>query len=350
MAEQVPVLGPAAGPACIARLWVARLLRPDGGLEAYWPGVVDDVWRVLRPTLMRLGVEVGGGYRDERRHEVAAPLALVLLKSLAAGRKDLRLLDIGDADRADGPPLGWAPGIDSLSAVIRYLAAGQVPGRFRSHALLSSPLAKLLSGAGLAAAVTSVRGWCPDCRTSEEGAADRCPHCGAALALRRGQRLVACGVMARLGAAAYRAPRSLRTQPQAQPEAEHLAVDDRVDAAAARRRCIGRARVLWCTIIMGRRADVAARVVLGALAGVQPLALVAERPAPRHEWLQRLVEALVEDRLDRVPLACQASTAAPEVAERLDRPTPVILSSHVGVLATRFRHVVFAAPPVTPRT
>jgi hypothetical protein len=126
-----------------------------------------------------------------------------------------------------------------------------------------------------------------------------------------------------------------------------LAADDLVEAESERRQCLKRAGTLWQTIIMGRRADVAARVVLGALAGVEPLVLVADRPAPRRQWLERLVEVLAESRLDRVPLAAEAHAAAEDVAGRLGRRRPVILSAHVGVLASRFRRAVFA-PPARP--
>jgi hypothetical protein len=124
-------------------------------------------------------------------------------------------------------------------------------------------------------------------------------------------------------------------------ESTLLGPDDRLEAAVIERECVGRARGLWQKVIQGRRANVAAMVVLGALAGVRPLPRVAERPSPRRAWLQRVVERLAEDRLDREPLADQAEAVAAEVAARLGLRPPRILSAHVGVLATRFRHVVF---------
>jgi hypothetical protein len=340
VSERWPVLGPAAGSACIARLWAVRLLEPGGGIEEGWPEAVDCVWSVVRPILARVGVEVQGGQREELRHEVAAPLALMFLKSLAAGRKDLRLLGDGSADRADGPPFGWAPGIDSAGAVIRYLGAGQVPGGFQSHALLSSPLARLLREAGLAAALATVRWWCGRCGTWLDYDAGRCPHCGEGLAVRHGQRLVARRVLDRHAAVGLR-PHAAFGQASAWSDGDAGRLDDGIDAAAARKECLRRARRLWQRIIVGRRASVAARVVLGALAGAEPLARVADSPRPRRPWLERLVEVLAEERLDRVPLALRAGAAAVTVAARMGRPVPQILASHVGVLATRFRHAVF---------
>jgi hypothetical protein len=343
VAERLPKLGPAAGPACLARVWMARLLRPDGALDVLWPAAVDGVWRVVRPILARLSVPVGGGYGEELRDEVAAPMALVFLESVAAGRKDLRLVDMGDADRPDGPPFGWAPGIDSLGTVIRYLVAGQVPGRFRSHALLSSPLARVLARAGLAVAVTTARWWCEGCGTSAESDVGRCPHCGELLALRRTQRLVPCGVLSMGGCRVACGVGQPVGGGSGRSGEGGLATDERLEAEAAHRICLGRARRLWKRIIIGRRANVRARVVLGALAGVQPLTAVGERPAPRRRWLERLVEVLAESRLDRPPLAGQASAAAPAVAARLGRAPPRIQASHVGVLAARFRRAIFTS-------
>jgi len=345
IAERVPALGVGAGPACIARLWAARLLSPRGGLDPYWPSVVACVWAVVRPVLEKLGVTVDGWHGAELRHEVAAPLALVFLKSLAAGRKDLRLLGMGDADRPDGLPFGWAPGMDAPSAVIRYLVVGQVPGPFRSHALMSSPLARLVRAAGIALPVTVARWRCTTCRAWTDAGGGRCPQCGDPLAVSRVRRLVA----SRSLCSGSLEPR--RTiGPDSGPglvaaRLDALAVHERVEAAMVRRGCVERARRLWWEVIQNRRTNVSAMLVLGALAGLRPLAAVAEQPPPEVQWLAWLVETLADGRLDRQAIAGAANEALETVASRLGRPRPArILSAYVGVLATRFRHRVLRPP------
>jgi hypothetical protein len=295
IAERVPALGVAAGPACIARLLAARLLQPDSALRVYWPSIVDRTWSVIRPALEKMGVTTHGCNREDLRHEAASPLGLVFLKSLAAGRKDLRLLGIGSADRPDGPPFGWAPGIDAIGPVLRYLLAGQVPGEFRSHAFLSSPFAAVVRVAGIAAPVFVVRWRCKGCRTWA------------------GERSV-------------------------------LAVSDCAEAEALRRRCIVSARLLWEKVVRGCSPSAPAMVTLAALAEVRPVAAIADRPAAEAAWLWRLVESLAGERLDRVQLACEANKALAAVAARLGRPaTAAVSAAYVGVLATRFRQAIFGS-------
>ena len=341
MTEQAPALGPAAGPACIARLWIARLLRPGRGIEAYWPSVVDLVWNTVRPSLEKLGLPTLGPRGGELRHETAAPLALVLLKSLAAGRKDLRLLGMGAPDHADGPPFGWAPGIDSLTPLIRYLVAGQVPGIFRSHAFLRSPLVHLLRDAGLAVLITVTRWRCCCCGAwAEEGL--RCPQCGGPLAPRRARRLVPRATLEYCGSTA---PNGRPPDFFARAAAGGPTVHERVEAADAGRECVRRARLLWTKVTRCPRPNVSALVVLGALAGVEPLAAIADCRLPEHAWLQRLVESLTDGRLDREALARRAAAVLPAVAAYLGRPPPAgILPSYVGVTATRFRQAILWRP------
>jgi hypothetical protein len=220
------------------------------------------------------------------RHEVASPLAWVFVGSLAAGRKDLRLLGDPGASRPDGPPFGWAPGMDPLGLVLRYLLLDQVPRRFRSHGFMASPLARLLRDLGLARPRVFV------CR--------RCPVCRALFA----------------------------------------------EASLLRRRCLDRASGLWARAVQSGRHGLAATVVLGALAGVRPLAALADRPMPRREWLEALVSALAEERLEREGVAARANAALEMVASRLGRRRPpAILAAYVGVLATRFRQAVFRGAP-----
>jgi hypothetical protein len=244
-------------------LWAARLVAPDGRLEAYWPDLVGEVWRVAAPG------------------------------------------------RPDGPPFGWAPGIDAFPSVLRYLLLGQVPNRFRSHAFLVSPLAHLVCRLGLAVPRSLVRRLCPQCRRCwpRDAGVRRCPHCKVPLVLCRSRRLVS-------------------------------------RARLVRRECLRRARRLWRKVIEGRRYGVPAMVVLGALAGVRPLASVAARPRPKREWLERLVDMLAEGRLAREPVAARANAALRAVAIRLGRrqPAPAITAAYVGVLATRFRQCLFGRP------
>jgi hypothetical protein len=69
---------------------------------------------------------------------------------------------------------------------------------------------------------------------------------------------------------------------------------------------------------------------------------LADRPTPRREWLEALVSALAEERLEREGVAARANAALEMVASRLGRRRPpAILASYVGVLATRFRQAVF---------
>jgi len=369
VAARFPALGPSAGPACLARLWVLHLLGSDRALAAYWSSVVDVVWNVVRPAMEKIGVPAGGPQREELRHEVAAPLALVFLKSVAAGRKDFRLVGIGDLParleakpRAgrhgriakDGPPFGWAPGIDALGLVIRYLVMGQVPGRFHGHAFLSSALARVMRGAGLAFPVVVSHRHCRRCRVILEPAWRRCPHCGGPLELRRSRRLVARAILDRRPAlsggptqqvegwseGAAGSGGSRRAGVGVSDGAMEAA--DRMAAVEARRRCIRRARRLWDRVIQGRGANVSAMVILGALAGVDPLERVADRPPPERQWLDHLVDVLVERRLARQRLAAVANAALGLVAERLGCPMPPkVLSAYLGVRATRFRHMVF---------
>ena len=331
IAERVPALGVAAGPACIARLLAARLLKPDSALRVYWPSIVDRTWSVIRPALEKMGVTTHGCNREDLRHEAASPLGLVFLKSLAAGRKDLRLLGIGSTDRPDGPPFGWAPGIDAIGLVLRYLLAGQVPGEFRSHAFLSSPFAAVVRAAGIAAPVFVVRWRCKGCRTWAAGDG-RCPQCGGVLAAVRSRRLVATALLRPLRPPALAGERAV------------LAVSDRAEAEAIRRRCIVSARLLWEKVVRGRSPSAPAMVTLAALAEVRPVAAIADQPAAEAAWLWRLVESLAGERLDRVQLACEANKALAAVAARLGRPaTGAVSAAYVGVLATRFRQAIFGS-------
>ncbi|MCX5683645.1 MAG: hypothetical protein NT049_08175, partial [Planctomycetota bacterium] len=337
VASRIPALGVAAGPACIARLLALRLLQPGSALQVYWPDIVDRVWSVISPALGKMGVPVQGYSREDLRHEVASPLALVFLKSLAAGRKDLRLLDAAPADRPDGPPFGWAPGIDAIGPVLRYLLADQVPGRFQSHAFMASPLARVTRAAGIAAPVAVVRWRCGACRTwaTGEGA---CPHCGAALVPVRTRRLVATALLAR---GEDERLRRLRPRPSLE-ESCALTVCDRVEAEAAGRSCAARAGLVWERVVRGGPCNAPAMAVLAALAGLRPLTEIANRPAADPQRLRTLVEVLVDVRLDRVRLAGEVNLALASVARRLGQPVPEAVSAaYIGVLATRFRQAVF---------
>jgi len=296
-----------------------------------------------RPRIVN-GVGWHGG---ELRHEVAAPLALVFLKSLAAGRKDLRLVGQGEANRPDGPPFGWAPGIDAPSAVIRYLVVGQVPGLFRSHALMSSPLVRIIRATGIALPVTVSRWRCTTCRAWMDAGCGRCPQCGAPLVVSRVRRLVAARS---LGGGPWEPRRAIRPAlgpVSAAARSDGLAVYERVEAAEVRRGCVERALRLWREVIQNRCMNISAMLVLGALAGLRPLAAVAEQPAPEDRHLAWLVETLADERLDRQAITRAANEALDAVALRVGQPRPArIISAYVGVLATRFRRRVLrpAAP------
>jgi len=102
-----------------------------------------------------------------------------------------------------------------------------------------------------------------------------------------------------------------------------------------------RARGLWQEVIQGGRYGVAAMVVFGVLAGVDPLDRLAARPAPAAGDLDRLIEALADRWLDRPPILARARAALGPVAARLGRPAPSAMTApHVGVLAARFRRAV----------
>lgn len=340
IAERVSVLGVAAGPASIARLLAVRLLQPGSALRIYWPGIVDRVWNVIRPALEKMGVTTRGSSREDLRHEVASPLALTFLKSLAAGRKDLRLVGAGSPDRPDGPPFGWAPGIDAIGPTLRYLLADQVPGGFQSHAFLASPLARVARAAGIAAPVAVVRWRCTGCRTWAAGDGT-CPHCGTALAPVRTRRLVAAAVLRCGGDAGLRRPQARASLAPAD-EACTLTICDHAEAEAIRRRCVARARLLWERVICGGHTGAPAMVVLAALAGVRPLDAIADRPAAEPGWLQTLVETLADSRLGRLQVAIGVNAALAAAAVRLGQPAPEAVSAaYVGVLATRFRQAIF---------
>jgi hypothetical protein len=351
LVERVPALGVGAGPACIVRLWVVGLLRPDGAVERYWPDLVGYVWRVVGPALRMVGLGTRGPQGEELRHEVASPLAWVFLGSLAAGRKDLRLLDVRalEAKRPDGPPFGWAPGMDPLGSVLRYLLMDQVPRLFRSHAFLASPLARLLRELGLARSCVFVWRRCFVCRAifSDTTGSQHCPHCGNRLVVCRRRRLVAVPSGQTEGgetqaADPLRADSGIVARFGGDGGVGRLAVPERVEARLIRRRCLDRAFGLWARAVQGGRHGVAATVVLGALAGVRPLASLADRPTPRREWLEALVSALAEEHLEREGVAACANAALETVASRLGRRRPpAILAAYVGVLATRFRQAVF---------
>jgi len=342
VAARFPALGPSAGPACLARLWVLHLLGSDRALAAYWRSVVDVVWQVVRPALEKVGVPVRGAQQEDLRHEVATPLALVFLRSVAAGRKDFRLVGMGEGGVADGPPFGWAPGIDALGLVIRYLVMGQVPGRFQGHALLSSALARVMRAAGLAFPVVVSHRHCQRCRVILEPAWRRCPHCGGPLVLQRSRRLVARAILDRQPRSPGGEAGGTERIPGTGGRGDVLGAADRLAADEVRRQCIGRARRLWSRVIQGGGSNVSAMVILGALAGVEPLERVADRPPPEQQWLEHLVDVLVERRLARKRLAAMANAALGPVAERLGCPMPPeVWSAYVGVRATRFRQVVF---------
>jgi len=328
--ERVPALGPAAGPACLVRLWVSGLVRPGGALAAYWPDLVSLVWRTAAPALRMTGLPTRGPRGAELKHEVAVPLAWVFVASLSAGRRDLRLLDSRAGRQPDEPPFGWAPGIDPLGLVLRYLVLDQVPRRFRSHAFLSSPLSRLLRSLGLARLRVVGRWRCPVCRAAPtEAVCDcRCPHCGG--------RLVLCRTAQLLSPGPGDAGRPARGSSAA------VCVPERAEARLMRRTCLCRASALWGRAVEEGRHGVAATVVLGALAGVRPLVAMADRPRARREWLERLLDVLAEERLDREPVAAEANAVLEAVAARLGRRRPAaIAAAYVGVLATRFRRVVF---------
>ena len=342
MAERVPALGVAGGPACLARLWVAGLLRPGGAIGPYWPSVVDEAWAVVRPALEKMGVAARGPGWEELRHDFAVPLALVFLRSLAAGRKDLRLVRDERPDRPDGPPLGWAPGVDALRPLLRYLLLGQVPGRFLSHAFMSSPLAVLVCRAGLVVPVRTMRWECPLCRVRPSGETRFCPHCGSPLVGCCQRWLVARSAVEH--APSWQSPEAGVDCGAARGAAGggQTPVHERAEARWLRRECLQRAVHLWDEVMRGPGHGVAAMVVLGALAGVRPLAAVADRPPAQREWLEHLVDVLASGRLDREPLARAADAACDAVARRTGGRQPQrILSAYVGVLATRFRHKVF---------
>ena len=330
IAERAPALGPAAGPACLVRLWVWSLTRCDGALAAYWQDVVDRVWQTAVPALRMVGLPTRGPRAEELRHEVAVPLAWVFVSSLSSGRRDLRLLDEGRPRAADAPPFGWAPGADPLGLVLRYLVLDQVPRRFRSHAFLASPLGRLLRSLGLARQKMVLSRRCPMCRAAppEMIRGCRCPHCGGRLVVSRRPCLLALG----------------RGEESGSAEVPRIAggVPERVEARLMRRECLRLALGLWGRAVERGRHGVAATVVLGALAGVRPLETMAERPRPRREWLERLLDALAEDHLDRDPVAAAANAALHAVAARLGRRRPPrIAPAYVGVLAARFRRAVF---------
>jgi len=340
IAERIPVLGVAAGPACIARLMAARLLQPASALALYWPGIVGRVWSVIRPALEKMGVSTQRAGREELRHEVASPLALIFLKSLAAGRKDMSLLGAAAAERPDGPPFGWAPGIDALGPVLRYLLADQVPGRFQSHAFLASPLARVARASGIVAPVAVVRWRCVSCGTWAAGDGV-CPHCGRALAPVRTRRLVATALLRRGEDARPGRPRA---QASSTPAGETCVMTacDCAEAQALRRRCIARARLLWERVVRSGPCNVPAMAVLAALADVQPLAAIADRPPGDPRWLGTLVDALADGQLDRVQVAREVNAALAAAALRLGRPAPEVVSAaYVGVLATRLRQAIF---------
>ena len=330
----VPSLGPAAGPACLVRLWVSDLVGRGGALGAYWPDLVSRVWRTVAPAVRRTGLGTRGGREAELRHDVAVPLAWVFVASLSAGRRDLRVLSESPGCRTDEPTFGWAPGVDPLGLVLRYLLLGQIPRRFWSHAFLGSPTGRLLRSLGLVRLRTVGRWHCAACRAAPaEAVRDRrCPHCGGGLVLCRGPRLLAPGP----GDSA---------RPAAGPSAA-TRVPERAEARMMRRGCLRRASGLWGRAVEEGRHGVAATVVLGALAGVRPLVAMADRPRARRAWLERLIDALAEEHLDREPLAATANAVLDAVAARLGRRCPpVIASAYVGVLAARFRRTVFHGAP-----
>lgn len=348
IAERIPVLGVAAGPACIARLMAVRLLQPASALALYWPGIVGRVWSVIRPALEKMGVPTQRAGREELRHEVASPLALIFLKSLAAGRKDLSLLGAGTADRPDGPPFGWAPGIDALGPVLRYLLADQVPGRFQSHAFLASPLARVARASGIVAPVAVVRWRCASCGTWAAGDGV-CPHCGRILTAARTRRLVATALLRRGEGVRPGRPWAHASSASA-GQACAMTACDCAEAEAIRRHCVARARLLWERVVRDGSCNVPAMAVLAALADVQPLAAIADRPLADPRWLRTLVDSLADGQLDRVRVACKVNAALAAAALRLGRPAPEAVSAaYVGVLATRFRQAIFgprAARPV----
>jgi hypothetical protein len=120
-----------------------------------------------------------------------------------------------------------------------------------------------------------------------------------------------------------------------------LRITEQVEARKLQRACLGRARDLWQDVIQGCHHGVAAMVVLGVLGGVEPLASIADRPPPRPDYLERVVERLADGWLDRRPIAVRANAALGPVAARLGRPIPAALAiPYVGVLAARFRRAI----------
>jgi hypothetical protein len=340
VAARWPVLGPAAGPACLARLWAIHLLEPDSGLQACWSSLLDLVWRVVRPMLMKLRVHPRGGASGDLRQDVVSALALVFLGSLAAGRRDFRLVGVNGPDLAVGPPFGWAPGIDATGPVLRYLLAGQVPGRFRSHAFLSSPLRRLLCETGWAVAMTVTRWRCLACGVSTDRDVSACPQCGQRMVEWRARRLVAREALERALQQGPPGGGLWRPRTDGAPDAL-LVVHRRLLASRVRGDCLRRACLVWERVVRGPHCNVGAMAVLAALAGIQPLDDVAARPDPRPEWLERLVDVLVGGALDRGGILRAVNGALGSMAGRLGCPRPPdVGAGYVGVVASRFRRAV----------
>lgn len=338
VAHQRPDLGPPAGPACIVHLWAAGLLRRGSAFDTYWPSLLRETWNVVQSALDLAGIDTKFlSHRQELQHDVAEPLAMGFLRSLAECQKDLDLID-KECGCGSKKEFGWAPGIDPLRPTLGFLFLGQVPGRFRSHAFTASPFAQAVCAAGFADVSEIRRRECSRCKIWLDTEDDCCPNCHGPLKIHMERRLTP---RLDLDVPLEREPKvwSSRGEVRLSP----TPVPEQIGFLEIRRKYVRRARGLWKEVIQGQRYGLEARLVLGAFAGVRPLRIILDGLPPKDVWLEILLDTLAEPRIKGRAVAEEVNCALAMMRQDASAaPCPEkILPRHIYNLANHFRDHVF---------
>jgi len=96
---------------------------------------------------------VKGRRQDQDRLSWLGPMALFFLESVGRAQVAWDVLVEPGQTPAAPRAFGWAPGVDSLAAAMRFILLGQAGRQLRRKALLASPLAACLKGMGMVHAV-----------------------------------------------------------------------------------------------------------------------------------------------------------------------------------------------------
>jgi len=346
--------------AALASLYVAASWRLAPRLAGrYVLDLVPVVAWAVRPMAATMRVdrrsELWLAASDPRRKALRlsalGPLAIFFLLSVA--RTELAweaLVDASEAPRRR-QAFGWAPGLNSLAATVRYVLTGQSGRRFRRKALLYSPLARYLRHLGLVQCVPMVRG---------RGAGG--PRTADAPARQAGRWLLGCEYLARCASGIRRNGHRVALVDETRSPAEHLdpqqaasdarterrapAPEEEVDRLEARRRAIGAAKLMLQEYTRGNAVRLKRLLLWAHAAGLKrPEVLLASPSAHDERTWAALIEALLADRVaDRAAGVRRVNRQLPLLAARLGvAPCTPFTTTQFGTYMTRLRRHYRAA-------